>query len=651
MILDRELGRPPKPVVNVLSNTPATPGQIRYGLIAVAFYIVLVASLVPWAWIPGPVMPQVVSIFTTGIVVAELATAFLLVSQTIEERSVSGLLLGCAYLYSALFGIAHILTFPGAVFGTHPVLGTQQITGYIFNAWRVGFALLVLASVLASPRQGERGLGWSSIVGLALFTVALASVAGLLGGLLLEDSLPVFVSGRRFTLYDMIPGFAGVAIGLAAIVVLWSRRRATDILSIWLTLTLVAFCGDLLISTVGGGRYTLGWFVGRTSGFVSGCTLFVLFVLRFAWQQRDAADTAKALRERTELLRIEIARRSEAEERLMQETIRQRDQAKAELTRTNSLFQTVINMTPDLVFVKDLESRALLRNPAALFGKSWDHIEGRKEEEWHVSPEEAAQVVANDRKVIETGTSMQFEEHFTTSRGKRILLSTKSPLLDEHGKITGIIGVSTDITERESRARHVEFIMRELSHRSKNLLMILQSIARQTIRQSASLDDFEERFMARVGSLAKLHDLLVQEEWRGASVRAIAETQVRPFASDRLSIDGPDFFLKPDTAQVMSMIFHELATNASKYGALSNATGTVSIAWGLIDGGEERLFVRWQEMGGPAVTPPTRKGFGTVVLERTALQIPDASVALEFREDGVCWSLQAPAHPLLDAEA
>jgi PAS domain S-box-containing protein len=305
-------------------------------------------------------------------------------------------------------------------------------------------------------------------------------------------------------------------------------------------------------------------------------------------------------------------------------------------------------MTPDLVFVKDLESRALLRNPAALFGKSWDNIEGRKESDWHVSPEEAAEVVANDRKVIESGTSMQFEEHFTTSQGKRILLSTKSPLLDEKGTIVGIIGVSTDITERESRAKHVEFIMRELSHRSKNLLMILQSIARQTIRQSSSLQDFEDRFMARIGSLSKLHDLLVQEEWRGASLRAVAESQVHPFAGDRVSLNGPKFFMRPDTAQVMSMIFHELATNASKYGALSNAMGTVSVTWGFVDSDPESLFVRWQEAGGPAVVSPTRKGFGTVVLERTALQITEASVSFEFREQGVIWSLQAPSRPLLE---
>ncbi len=159
--------------------------------------------------------------------------------------------------------------------------------------------------------------------------------------------------------------------------------------------------------------------------------------------------------------------------------------AEANLRKTTALFEAVIKMTPDLVFVKDLESRALLRNPAALFGKNWDEIEGRKEAEWHKNSQEAEAAVANDRQVMASGASMQFVEPFTTPQGLRTLLSTKSPLFDERGKIAGIIGVSTDITEREERAKQLEFVMRELTHRSKNLLTIIQSVARQSIQQSS----------------------------------------------------------------------------------------------------------------------------------------------------------------------
>jgi PAS domain S-box-containing protein len=329
-------------------------------------------------------------------------------------------------------------------------------------------------------------------------------------------------------------------------------------------------------------------------------------------------------------------------------TVHERDESQAELRRTAALFESVITMTPDLVFVKDLESRALLRNPAALFGRTWDEINGKEEAAWHLSAEEAAQVVANDRKVIDAGHSMQFVEQFTTDSGIRTLLSTKSPFLDESGKIIGTIGVSTDITERENRARHVEFIMRELSHRSKNLLMIIQAVARQSIRQAATLDDFEHQFNERLASLARLHDLLVQEEWRGASLRAIAQTQIGPFAGNKADITGPEIFLKPDIAQVVSMVFHELSTNASKYGAFSNTAGRVLVGWGYVGDDQQRLFIRWQEVGGPAVITPIRKGFGSQVLERMALQIPDASASLKFPTPGVIWYLEAPTKSVLD---
>ncbi len=156
------------------------------------------------------------------------------------------------------------------------------------------------------------------------------------------------------------------------------------------------------------------------------------------------------------------------------------------------------------------------------------------------------------------------------------------------------------------------------------------------------------QFNERLASLARLHDLLVQEEWRGASLRAIVQTQTGPFSGGRIDIDGPEILLRPDSAQVISMVLHELATNASKYGALSNGAGRVKIDWGYVGDQHTRLFVRWQEIGGPPVLTPHRKGFGTVVLERMSLQIPDASASLKFLTPGVIWYLEAPVESLAD---
>jgi hypothetical protein len=123
---------------------------------------------------------------------------------------------------------------------------------------------------------------------------------------------------------------------------------------------------------------------------------------------------------------------------------------------------------------------------------------------------------------------------------------------------------------------------------------------------------------------------------------------VQPFAGERLQFEGPEFFLGPQIAQTFSMAFHELATNASKYGALSDPTGMVKISWGYQPSAAESIFVKWEELGGPPVVAPERKGFGSVVLERIVLQIPDAIATLEFAQDGVRWRLVAPAASVLD---
>jgi PAS domain S-box-containing protein len=323
------------------------------------------------------------------------------------------------------------------------------------------------------------------------------------------------------------------------------------------------------------------------------------------------------------------------------------DARNAELQRTAALLETIINLTPDLIFAKDLEGRAILRNRAALFGKEWDDVKGRREAEWHSQTEEALQVSENDRKVIESGRSMQFEEPFTTERGQRILLSTKSPLFDATGNIVGVIGVSTDITEREVRARHVEFIMRELSHRSKNLLAVVQSIARQSARQSSGFEEFEEKFVARLGALTTLHDLLVHNEWDSVTLRAMAEAQTQSL-SDRIEIDGPDISLRPACAQVLSMALHELCTNAIKHGALSSETGGIKLHWSL--DGADTVHLEWREFGGPPVEKPQRTGFGSTVLERSCLQIIGSTTSIDFQREGFLWRLSAPRASLAVGE-
>ena len=337
------------------------------------------------------------------------------------------------------------------------------------------------------------------------------------------------------------------------------------------------------------------------------------------------------------------------------EILKQRDKARAELFQTSSLLHSIINLTPDLVYVKDADSKTLLTNPATLklYGKSLEDVKGRRAIEWHPNPDEVSRIVANDRTVMERGESLQFVEPFTGAGGLRVFLSTKSPLRNEIGKVVGVVGVSTDITDREVRAQHVEFIMRELSHRSKNLLTIIQSIARQTAKRSGDISAFISSFDDRLQSLSALHDVLLRHNWEGAALDEIVHSQLHPFVNkDRVAVHGPKVFLKPDIAQIFAMVFHELATNATKYGALSSEQGRVDVHWEF-NGADMApdLFLKWSEFGGPPVTASRSEGFGSTVLKKIAAHVPRATIEYEFLREGVYWRLSAPLSALSQLHA
>jgi PAS domain S-box-containing protein len=572
--------------------------------------VLTLAILGPMARRPLPQIDAFIPAYEAALAITYLITVFLLFGQFVQEKSATVLILCCGYLFNTLIIICHALTFPG-VFAPSGLLGAgPQTTAWLYLFWHGGFALSVLGyAVLA----GQGRVPYLFVNTTRVSFLAAATTMTLVAALTTlatagHQLLPAIMDGQN---YSVTKGISPqiCLVSLFALYLLWRSRKRSP-LDLWLMVVMCAWLCDVILSAVvGASRFDLGWYGGRCFGLLASSVLLVMLL------QGLNESHARAGR------------------------------------RANALFEAVIDMTPDLVFVKDLQSRALLRNPAARFGRTWEEIEGRKEAEWHAKSGEAEQVVANDRQVIASGKSMQFVERFTTDEGERILLSTKSPLFDEAGDIIGTIGVSTDITERESRVRHVEFIMGELSHRSKNLLSVIIAIARQSAKESISLEDYTARFEERLSALARLHDLLVQEEWRGASLQALAQSQIAPFAGSRVTIEGPDVKLRPDVAQTICMVFHELATNASKYGALSNEKGSVAVTWGIMDAGEKRLFIQWQERNGPPVVTPQRRGFGTIVVERMSLQVRDASASLKYNSSGVIWYLEAPYESFVQASA
>lgn len=246
-----------------------------------------------------------------------------------------------------------------------------------------------------------------------------------------------------------------------------------------------------------------------------------------------------------------------------------------------------------------------------------------------------------------SGEILKFETQRMKKSGERVDVTVSTgPILSSDGRIVGVSAIFHDITERKHHEQHLDFVLRELSHRAKNLLTVVQAIARQTARQSANPQDFERRFGERLQALAQSHDILVERNWRGATLADLVNTQLTPFAEIRTRVvtEGPNVMLAPRAAEKIGIALHELATNAMKHGALSVPAGAVKVSWVLEakDGKPDHVRFEWREHGGPPVSPPTREGFGTIVVTRLVPTALDATARLEFLPQGLTWTLLMP---------
>jgi two-component sensor histidine kinase len=218
------------------------------------------------------------------------------------------------------------------------------------------------------------------------------------------------------------------------------------------------------------------------------------------------------------------------------------------------------------------------------------------------------------------------------------------PLLDKAGEITGWFGAASDITARKQSEEHLKLMVDELNHRVKNMLATVQSIAAQTFR-GGTQEEARAAFEARLFALSHAHQLLTREHWEGVDLSDLALQILEPFKSrsgeaDRFSVSGTDIRLKPKLALSLGMAFHELAGNAAKYGALSNSAGRVSLAWQRRP--EDRLRLVWRERDGPRVHRPTRRGFGSRLIERGLANDLGGTVRLDYDARGVECVIEMP---------
>jgi PAS domain S-box-containing protein len=281
----------------------------------------------------------------------------------------------------------------------------------------------------------------------------------------------------------------------------------------------------------------------------------------------------------------------------------------------------------------------------AFTGQTYDEYKGSG---WlnAVHPDDRAITLAAWREAVAGKTTYNAEYRLQTADGGYRWTSARGvPLLNDAGEVIEWVGMNADVTERRRAEEHANLIMRELSHRTKNLLAVIASLARRTFDGTRDVKTQSLDFVERIHGLARSHDLLVRGDWRGVSLSDLVHSHLEPFGFDaaRVSIEGPSLTIKPEAAQSIGLALHELATNAIKHGGLKSANGHLNVHWRLAkDEGEPAVVLEWSE---DTIADPTQaksSGFGRTVLEQLVGASVGGSADYIFTDKHVVWRLRAP---------
>jgi two-component system, chemotaxis family, CheB/CheR fusion protein len=254
----------------------------------------------------------------------------------------------------------------------------------------------------------------------------------------------------------------------------------------------------------------------------------------------------------------------------------------------------------------------------------------------------------NDKGDLKRDIQTVFEHGQTIERrvpradDKAYYLMRVLPYRTPAGVIEGVLLTFVDVTMVVEAEAHLRTLVAELDHRVRNMLTVVCAIATQTLAKSPSPKDFTKGFLGRIQSMAKSYGLIASEHWGDISLDAILMTELESYVGgtkERLEINGPSLLLDPKRALGLGLVFHELATNAGKYGALSKAKGRIAVIWAVK---EDRLVVVWRERGGPKVRPPARRGFGTELIERQIRSALDGEVRFDYQPEGIVIHISIP---------
>jgi PAS domain S-box-containing protein len=341
----------------------------------------------------------------------------------------------------------------------------------------------------------------------------------------------------------------------------------------------------------------------------------------------------------------DVSQRKAAEDALRASEARSREQ----LEELEAIYESspvgLAFLTPDLRYVRVNRRLAQINGvPAA------EHV-GRTVAEAVPSIGQPVRDIVSRLRAGEAVVSFELSgDTAATSGAVGSWLTYWVPLKRWDGSLRGYNVVVEDVTDRKLEEDRRKLLVDELNHRVRNTLAVVQSIARQTLAGHAGADA-REAFEERLYALAAAHNILTREHWTAADLREVIMSAAGSQAAQRLRLDGPTVALPPSVAVTLSLALHELGTNASKYGALSLPAGHVDVTWSLTGPRRSRLKLRWEEIDGPPVLPPRRRGFGTRLLQRALSAELGGSARLEFAPAGVICELECEVGPQAEAAA
>ena len=308
---------------------------------------------------------------------------------------------------------------------------------------------------------------------------------------------------------------------------------------------------------------------------------------------------------------------------------------------TTALLASIVESSDDAIVSKDLNGIVTSWNAAAerLFGYSAAEMVGRPIAV--LAPPERAGEMPVILNRLRAGERI---EHYETQRrrkdGSLVEISlTVSPIRDSTGRVIGASKIARNITEQVELRRRLELLHREVDHRAKNVLQIVQALLHLT--RAPTMEKYVAALEGRIRTLAFAHTQIAENQWRGAEIDRLLDEALAPFrtSAEQIALSGPSLFLQADAAQALAITIHELATNASKYGALSLPRGSVLLRWDIMG---DQVRIDWLESGGPPVSAPSSHGYGMRVIESMLPKQSEGAVQLDWRPEGLACSMHIP---------